>query len=293
LAFKVGLLAEHSSQLSHQVSRQFKDLSIHVFELANLSSERFESEFEALYSSEKLSAVVSLGLDSSDDDFLSRLQVIVRCLEKYDTPLIHCGVYSSLVLPETTTIEEDLREGRFADSPIASVEQSVVTLPKHILLRSSWLIDFGENSLLATLLPLVLEQSHLQVSDRNFGCPVSTSQLVRNIVAVVQQVAVGAENWGSYHLRSADRCSEAEFADQLVRAIKSNYTNLDEAYELSIEDGVEAVFTGNADLSGRRLTDDFGIQLQTWRRGFNATLEEWVASREDYSKRLIKNQTSS
>lgn len=291
MAFKVALLAEQSSVLANTIRLQLSERSFQICMLGELPNNDFEDELESLCDRESPELFLSLGFDSMDPDYLSRLRVLTSYASQKGLPLVHCGSYSSLAVFGTDSINEDY-ELRFVDSELSRVESEIVKLPRHVLLRCSWLIDHGDTSLLASFIPRLLDAQSFRVSDRNYGCPVSRVQIVKTVVAVVQQLAAGAENWGAYQLRSADKCSEAEFIDHLVRAINSVYSNELAAFEVGSSEEFAGILKGNANYSGRRLTDDFGVQMQTWRRGFNATLSEWIASKPEFAGIFIP-QTSS
>ena len=93
---------------------------------------------------------------------------------------------------------------------------------------------------------------------------------------MVQQIACGAENWGVMHLRSAEPCFEAEFADHLVRQLKKDGWP---AARLDVTKGPGVYGSTMAVLAGRRLTDAFGVQMRSWRLGVKALLQRWIDER--------------
>jgi len=293
LAFKIALLAESCCPLIPVVTRQFGE---HSFEIVHLKFDAAIDISEQLcefVQSETPKVFLSLGFDSSDVAYLNALGLALDFLKEADLPIIHCGSHYSLDVSVSELLEDDLLESRFTNSPIAKLEAKLITLPKHILLRCGWMLDIGERSLFSTLIPMLLGASRFQVSEQSFGCPVSEHQVARTLVSIVRQVVVGADNWGSYHLRSADKCSEAEFADYLSRALKAAYGELLLTdFDTNASQELGCFGGANANLHGRRLTDDFGIQMVTWRKGFAATLDEWVAAR-GYLEGRLSPQTSS
>lgn len=174
------------------------------------------------------------------------------------------------------TISEEEHQALLADNFHAEREKKVRALAKHIILRRSWLLD-GEDGLLPLLAPLLLSKVRaMVVSDHHYGCPLSISAVVDYIFAMLLQVLMKAENWGTFHIHSADACSEAEFCDHLVRQLQKEL-ELDIALPpVATQDDTRRCLTGNAYLRGRRCTDNFGIQMPTWRRGFGRVLRAWL-----------------
>ncbi|MEY4589170.1 MAG: hypothetical protein RL497_1246, partial [Pseudomonadota bacterium] len=88
-----------------------------------------------------------------------------------------------------------------------------------------------------------------------------------------QQIACGAENWGVLHLRSAEPCFEAEFADHLVRQLKKEQWPV---AHLDVIKGPSPWAGPLGVLAGRRLTDTFGVQMRSWRLGVKPLMQHWI-----------------
>jgi dTDP-4-dehydrorhamnose reductase len=157
-------------------------------------------------------------------------------------------------------------------------EREIEKVDHQIILRCSWMINGGVEPVLSRIVPLLLSDDAFVVSDHHSAGPISIEFLARAVVAIAQQVLTGADNWGVFHLHSADSCSEAEFCDHLIRALKKELDREFKFPELAGQNDERALFQGCALLKGRRCTDDFGIQLPTWRRGFAAHLRAWLHS---------------
>lgn len=149
---------------------------------------------------------------------------------------------------------------------------------KNIILRVSWVLNaFEQESLLAAAVDKLIQSDPLVVSDHKYGRPISASYIANSIFAVIQQVLVGADNWGIFHLRSSDSCSEAEFCDYLLRLLSSEMDIDISMPEVASINDSRSLLLGAANLRGQRLTDNYGIQFPSWRSGFKALLREWLA----------------
>lgn len=207
---------------------------------------------------------------------LERLQDLVEAAVKSDVPIIQLSSYAFF---GTAMHAGALSEGDVDQAlPLRSeVEQCVSRVPRHVILRHSWLLDGGTCGLLPLFVPALIESRDIYVSDHDYGGPVTSVFLAGVVLAVVQQILAGAENWGVFHLRSADTCSEAEFCDHLVRQLHKELDSEVTFPRVSSVDDDRRFLRGSANLQGRRITDCFGIQLPTWRRGFGRVLRDWLA----------------
>ena len=114
----------------------------------------------------------------------------------------------------------------------------------------------------------------LNVSEVASGALISWPEIAKTIVAMVQQILCGAENWGVFHVHTSDNCSEAEFADAVARLLRgeglcvSELAITKEPWPCSVE--------RPALLLGRRCTDNFGVQQRSFRVGLKGSVQRWI-----------------
>ncbi len=194
------------------------------------------------------------------------------------TPLLHLSSYR-VFGSQQKILDEDLQplpdddEGRW----LLSLEQAVLTAPQSIVLRLPWLLVAASESLLSRICESLLTGQSTLVSEECSGYVVAQDDVARFVVAMIQQIIVGAENWGVFHLRSSDACSEAEFTDAIARLLKAE----------GWQDVAFATYKGTSDfmpksglLQGRRCTDAFGIQFRSFRLGLKASVQQYLAQRQ-------------
>ena len=176
------------------------------------------------------------------------------------------GQASSPWLEACTIAPIDEAGRRFA------VAESLAALShNHLILRLPWVLDLP-GGLMAQLLERLSAGGELAVSDQVRGAAITLHSVARAAVAMSRQVMWGADNWGVFHLRSADTCTEAELADFFARALKRSG-----CAAASVRVGPAGPLSPYpAALEGNRLTDDFGIQLQPWRHGLKGRVKHWL-----------------
>lgn len=207
------------------------------------------------------------------------LFALAQACSKRKIPLLHVSSYR--VYGEEY-VEKGWREGdnpEPADSlgkKLLSLEKGLLELHnKLIILRPGWILE-GKSGLLDRFLPPMLEGKSLVVSDHRYGSPLPRRFVVRALFAMIQQTLCGANNWGVFNIHSSDKCSEAEFADQLFRLLVNEF-KLDVVPPTVAGADDERYFVeGCAHLLGRRCTANFGIQFPTWRSGFARVVKTWL-----------------
>ncbi|WP_370979287.1 sugar nucleotide-binding protein [Agaribacterium sp. ZY112] len=192
-------------------------------------------------------------------------------------PLVQLSSYKLAQEPVEGDFDESYLANAFVGSYWSERESRALDLKRYVCLRASWILNDGQAALFSSLVSrIIASDPSLCVSDHRYGGPISTAFIASVLVSLQQQIVCGAENWGLFHLHSADVCSEAEFCDQLVRQLSKE---LDREFDLPAvagADDMRALYQADANVLGRRITDCFGIQLPTWRRGFGSLLRAWL-----------------
>lgn len=154
-------------------------------------------------------------------------------------------------------------------------EQALATLPKHIVLRLSWVLSSRGDNLLTRLLNQMLDAEPVPVSARMRGAPTSVSDVGRVAVALAKQIGCGAENWGVLHYCSGDACSQAEFAEQVSHSLVQ-LDVLDKAAEIKAPETSSDAEPVSAGLSCERIRDAFGVQVRSWRPSLVPMIKQWL-----------------
>lgn len=284
MSFRVVLVGVAESAVARRFLANTDDFPWELY----ICGEHFTAESQAsvhsFFQKKSPSVVISLMTVPGDHAPVSSLKNIAAVCGEMTIPILHQSSYWAIE-PEHGR-DEVLESLSFEQHPghaeFANFERIAASVPKHIILRSSWILDGDSAGLFAGLVPALLDaQEGLVVSDHDFGAPVSCAYICDAMVALIQQVLTGSDNWGVYHLHSADTCSEAEFCDHLVRQLQKELEVELPFPNVASMDDDRRFFSMNANLIGRRITDDFGVQAPTWRRGFARLLREWLERHQD------------
>ncbi len=269
MAYKI-LLTEQVSDLAVQLASDFEVLT---FSLPALGRDRPLQDAKSLSAYfERYNPSLVINTLSGATDLIG-IELLGELCQQHNTPLLHVS---------SVDVFDPGLEGAAAlenDSPTAShsrglaliaAEHTVAQVPRHIILRLPYLTSATHGSWLDQLCRALLHADQLCVSESHRLDPISLQEASRVIVALSQQILCGAENWGILHLHSADTCSEAELADHLVRFFKKS--QLATALLDPIK-GPSNWLPPRGVLGGQRVTDQFGVQLRSWRNGLRSQVE--------------------
>ncbi len=141
-------------------------------------------------------------------------------------PLIHIstdyvfdGAKQSAYLESDATAPANI----YGKSKAAGEEKVSEILPRHIILRTSWLYGCYGNNFVKTMLRLGREREHIGVVDDQFGCPTHAADLAAATVTIANAIfKKDFSNWGIYHYCNQGIVSWYEFAKTIFEIARPN-----------------------------------------------------------------------
>ncbi len=158
--------------------------------------------------------------------------------------------------------------GVYGDSKWQGEERLRQLLPKHIILRVSWLFSDQGNNFVLRMLESARKQKAIEaVSDRR-GCPTSASDVARVVIAMLKQIHNGADVWGTYHYCGAEVINRFDFCKEiLIAAGQYESFEVEKLVPVSSKDYVtEALRPNTSVLTCKKLLSTFGIRQRPWRK---------------------------
>lgn len=144
---------------------------------------------------------------------------------EYEVPMIHISTdYVFDGKKGEAYLESDpvSPQGVYACSKAEGETRIRATLPRHIILRTSWLYGVYGQNFVKTMLRLGQEKKALSVVDDQFGCPTSATDLasaVLQLAAVIREKA--SIRWGTYHYCGKGITTWYHFADKIFELAQS------------------------------------------------------------------------
>jgi len=202
---------------------------------------------------------------------------IANACANLGVPLVHFSSYQVFgVDNKNSHSEKDIPAPMNAvGQAFFAAEQAIEhSSAKFIILRLGWIIgSIGENHL-THLLSAIKAQQPITLNTRLRGAPTLLSDAVRVCIALVKQIACGAENWGVMHYCSGDALNEAEFGEQLVQLLAQQHL-LGQDANFTLIDSAPTDKPISAVLGCRQIRDAFGIQARPWRPSLLPLVKQW------------------
>ena len=153
--------------------------------------------------------------------------------------------------------------------------------PRHLILRTSWLVSpFGQN-FVKTMLRLAAERDVVNVVDDQYGAPTYAPHLAQAILALAATMATASEGdarWGTYHLTNGGETTWYGLARE-VFAIASRRGAGSVQVNAILTSGypTPARRPANSRLDGHKLYDTFAMSLPPWQTGIEHCVERLLA----------------
>ena len=167
--------------------------------------------------------------------------------------------------------------GVYGASKLAGDEAVCQILPRHLILRVSWVFGVHGHNFVKTMLRLAREREELRVVADQQGCPTFAGDIADVLLELAGRSAEidARDAWGIYHYGGAPLTSWHGFASATVAGARARET-------LPVQ-RVTAIATADYPTPARRplnsvldcskLADRFGIRPRPWQAGLDALLD--------------------
>ena len=167
--------------------------------------------------------------------------------------------------------------GVYGASKLAGDEAVRQILPRHLILRVSWVFGVHGHNFVKTMLRLAREREELRVVADQQGCPTFAGDIADVLLELAGRSAEidARDAWGIYHYGGAPLTSWHGFASAIVASARARET-------LPVQ-RVTAIATTDYPTPARRplnsvldcskLADRFGIRPRPWQAGLDALLD--------------------
>ena len=156
--------------------------------------------------------------------------------------------------------------------------------PRHLILRTSWVVSAQGSNFLKTILRLAGERESLRVVADQVGAPTCTELISRATIRALGALAGAGEGdarWGTYHLAASGETSWCEYARHVVAGAWSRGAQLRLRPEC-----IEAITTAQYPLPAPRPLNS-RLDTQKFRRTFDMPLADWREGVDDVLDHLI------
>jgi dTDP-4-dehydrorhamnose reductase len=163
----------------------------------------------------------------------------------------------------------------YGRSKLAGEAAVRAAVPRHIILRTSWVYSpFGTN-FARTMLRLARERDEVRVVDDQTGSPTYAPHLAEAILGIARAVTAGPQPsvWGTYHAAGAGAVTWCGFAQEIMRASAARGGPSAAIVPIATaEYPTRAKRPANSRLDCSKLAQVFGMQLPPWQEGVAACI---------------------
>ena len=206
-------------------------------------------------------------------------------LAKLGLPLVHVS---------TDYVFDGQKQGPYVeDDPIAPLgvygaskaagERAVAdTLPRHLILRTSWVYAAHGANFVRTMIRLSKERDVLSVVADQHGRPTSARELARTIVALApRMVARDFDRWGTYHFAGAGETTWHGLASEVIARAAPYTGKTPEIRAIRTEDyPTPAKRPANSILDTHKFERAFGLPLMPWQASVAEVVGELLGEKE-------------
>ncbi len=172
--------------------------------------------------------------------------------------------------------------GVYGKSKSAGEEKIRAILPRHIIIRTSWLYGLHGNNFVKTMLKLGQTHETLRVVSDQQGCPTFAGDLAAAALQIVGSVFSGEnEIWGTYHYANTGATSWHGFAAEIFRLAAQipSYKMACQAIDPipTAEYPTPARRPPNSVLDCSKIRKTFGIEIPHWKESLAGVMPEMVS----------------
>jgi dTDP-4-dehydrorhamnose reductase len=138
-------------------------------------------------------------------------------------------------------------------------------LPRHVIIRSSWIYGPHGLNFLRNVLKLASERDELRMVGDQFGCPTATIDIAEAVLAVGRKLATESKVSGIFHFAGTGATSRFGFATEIVQRQAVFTGRTPKVTEIKMaEYPVAAKRPLNCELDSSRFRSAFGYSAAPW-----------------------------
>ncbi|CAO3439886.1 dTDP-4-dehydrorhamnose reductase [Azospirillum doebereinerae] len=153
-------------------------------------------------------------------------------------------------------------------------------LPRHVILRTSWVYAAHGANFVKTMLRLGRERDELGVVADQTGAPTAAADIAAAIARIAQRVAQAPQDaaWGTYHFTGAGATTWHGFADRIFQRLEAAEGRRPRLRAITTADyPTPARRPANSRLDCARVRSAFGVETPAWEDSLDRVLDLLLA----------------
>ncbi|MFC7499757.1 dTDP-4-dehydrorhamnose reductase [Enterovirga sp. GCM10030262] len=154
--------------------------------------------------------------------------------------------------------------------------------PRHIILRTAWVVSPWGNNFVKTMIRLGAEREELGIVADQHGCPTSAADIAATLaILAARHVEDEGAATGTYHFVNAGEANWHDLASAVFEHEAMRGRRVPRVKPIATSDyPTPARRPANSRLATQKIERDFGISPRPWRSALNDILDELDAVRE-------------
>jgi dTDP-4-dehydrorhamnose reductase len=198
---------------------------------------------------------------------------------RLNIPLLHIStdyVYDGAKIDPYVEIDPTTPLGVYGASKLAGDEAVRQAMPRHLILRVSWVFGIHGHNFVKTILRLAREREELRVVADQRGCPTYAGDIADVLLELAGRTSEIDANdaWGVYHFCGEPATTWHGFASAMVEMASARETLPVKTVTAitTVDYPTPAARPANSVFDCAKLADRFGIRPRSWRAGLEAML---------------------
>ncbi|KAB2927250.1 MAG: dTDP-4-dehydrorhamnose reductase [Candidatus Contendobacter sp.] len=194
-------------------------------------------------------------------------------------PLLHIStdyVYDGAKIDPYVEDDPTTPLGVYGESKLAGDEAVGRLLPRHLILRVSWVFGIHGHNFVKTILRLAREREELRVVADQYGCPTFAGDIADTLLDLAGRIAEidARDAWGVYHYCGEPVTTWHGFASAIVELARARESlPVKTVTTITTTDyPTPAARPVNSVLDCTKLAARFGIRPRPWQAGLEALL---------------------
>lgn len=211
--------------------------------------------------------------------------LLARAARAADAALVHIStdyVFDGSKTGAYTEADPVSPLGVYGRSKAEGEDAVRAALPRHLIVRTSWVYGAYGHNILKTVLRLAAERDELRFVADQRGCPTSTHDLAEAILGIAPRLAAREPLSGTYHFAGTGATTWHGFVERVVAAQAAFTGRRPRVIPITTADyPTPARRPANSELASGLFAATFGIRAEPWERRVEATVTQLLTHSKD------------
>lgn len=211
--------------------------------------------------------------------------LLARAARAADAALVHIStdyVFDGSKTGAYTEADPVSPLGVYGRSKAEGEDAVRAALPRHLIVRTSWVYGAYGHNILKTVLRLAAERDELRFVADQRGCPTSTHDLAEAILGIAPRLAAREPLSGTYHFAGTGATTWHGFVERVVAAQAAFTGRRPRVIPITTADyPTPAHRPANSELASGLFAATFGIRAEPWERQVEATVTQLLTHSKD------------